>query len=798
MSKILSKIAMLIWDEGERLARALDLEALLQKFSKSKGVVRVEVIADLWSGAFLTDVEEDLAAGRIDRILWVGRFAPEQVKNLQAALSQAGLNPFLHHWCDLEAQGILLEGLDQKVRTSKALTLLEMALARTRLLEPLELLELPATDAMLIIGAGVAGLYTAATLADLGKRVHLVEKASGVGGKVALLSRLYPRLCDPHCGLQHVLEHLSVSDLVEFHTLATVTELSGSPGNFSARIRKQPRYVNEQRCNGCGECTASCPVAAPVPKEAPRALFAGAAAWKRDTEIFQPVGKVIHAAAPMAFPPAYVIEREHCPAGCRECEKACQAGAIELDQTAEEKELNVGAVLVTTGWDPYPLERVAELGYGRHPRMISNLEMERLLGAQIQWPASGFFRSGLQEVGFIQCAGSRDERHLQYCSAVCCSATLKQALTLKELSPEANCYVFFMDLRCPGFNEELYRRARDRGVIFIRERPTNVKLDEVTGKLNIRVRDPILERPIRVDLDLLVLAGGMAPAEGTSDLARVLNLPQNPYGFFESHQQCHPEESQRIGIYVGGCAREPMNVSQSIESAHLAAMKALKFLQGSVRIAPTYPVVDKTRCDQCKRCVEECPFGSFGFDEKSFPTPDLARCRQCGNCMGVCPLGVISLRHHTIKQTAAQVEAINPAFMGAGEPVILAFLCKNDASPAARAAAELGLPVPPNVISLPVPCAGSVNNALVADALSFGIDGVLIAGCQDDQCHYVRGSQLVRKRSDDLGEKLRTMMIEPERVRFESLEIRESQKYVDLLQTYIEDLKAMGPNPFKI
>ncbi len=797
MSKILPKIMVLIWDRGERLARGLDLEALLQKLIKAKGVVRAEVINDPWSETYLASIKEDLAAGRIDRILWVGRFASQQVKNLQGALSPAGLNPFLHQWCDLEEQGILLAGVDRGVRNRKAITLLEMALARTRLLEALSPLELPASEALLIIGAGVAGLHTAATLAELGKRVHLVEKQSGVGGKVALLSRFYPRLCDPHCGLQHVLEQLSASDLVEFHTLATITDLSGNPGNFSARIHQQPRYVNEERCNGCGACAAACPVEAPARLETLPELN-GAAAWRRVTEVLQPVKKAIHPAFPMAFPQAFVIDRVHCPAGCRECEKACPTQAIALDQASEEKILNIGAVLVTTGWDPYPLERVVELGYGRHPRMISNLEMERLLGAEIRNPAPGFFRSGLSEVGFLQCAGSRDERHLKYCSSVCCSATLKQALAFKELSPEANCYVFFMDLRCPGFNEELYRRARDQGVIFIRERPTSVKIDAVTGKLNIRVKDPILERPVRVDLDLLVLAGGMAPAEGTPDLARVLNLPQNPYGFFESHQQCHPEESQRTGIYVGGCAREPMNVSQSIESASLAAMKALKFLQGSVCIDPTYPVVDKTRCDQCKRCVEECPFSSFIFDEKNFPTPDLARCRQCGNCMGVCPLGVISLRHHTIKQTAAQVEALNPAFMGEDEPIILAFLCENDAYLAARTATELGLPVPPNVISIKVPCAGSVNNALVADALSFGIDGVLIAGCRDDQCHYVRGSQLVQKRSGDLGEKLRTMMIEPGRVRFESLEIRESQRYVDLLQVYIEDLKAIGPNPFKI
>ncbi|MGC2433307.1 MAG: hydrogenase iron-sulfur subunit, partial [Desulfobaccales bacterium] len=169
-----------------------------------------------------------------------------------------------------------------------------------------------------------------------------------------------------------------------------------------------------------------------------------------------------------------------------------------------------------------------------------------------------------------------------------------------------------------------------------------------------------------------------------------------------------------------------------------------------------------------------------------------------GNCMGLCPLGVISLQHNTIKQMAAQVEACDVSFMGDNEPVVLAFLCQNDAYHLARGAVAAGLDIPPNVIFLKVPCAGSVNNALVADALSFGIDGVLIGGCPEDQCHYVRGSQLVQKRSGDLRDKLQKMMIEPERVRFANLEIRDSVKFVNLLHSYLGDLKTMGPNPFKI
>lgn len=790
MAKIVPKIGLFFCIAGSRLDRTVDVHALTEKFAKAKNVVRCEIVHDVWNSTFFESIKNDVESGRIDRILWVGRFTLDQMEWIRRELAVTALNVYLHEWCDLEDQGIAMEGIDPPVLKRKAESLVRMSVARIRLLKPLEPMELPASDALLILGAGVAGIHAASTLTGLGKRVFLVERESGVGGKVALLSRFYPRLCDPHCGLQFSLDKLSASPLAEFHTLSTLVALDGSPGNFQARILEEPRYVRRERCNGCGVCLAVCPVDLPASQEES----------PEKNSRFLPARKAIHSPYPLAFPAAFVVERQHCPPECRECARVCPSGAVDLDQSPVETVLNVGAVLVTTGWDPYPLSRVAEFGYQRYPRIISNLEMEQLLGSDRLGGGSvpELSLADLKKIGFIQCVGSRDERHLPYCSSVCCSATLKQAVLIKERNPETDCYVFFVDIRSQGFDEDLYRRARNLGVVFIRELPSRVILDPVTGKLGLQVIDPVLNTPLEMHPELLVLAGGMTPALGNSDIAEALKLPQNPYGFFESHLQCHAEESQRTGIYVAGCAREPMNVSHSIESAHLAVMKALRFMEGSISIAPTCPVVDKTKCDQCKRCVQDCPFSGFVFDEKGFPTPDPAKCRQCGNCMGLCPLAAVSLGHNTIKQAAAQIGAINASFMGDNEPTILAFLCQNDAHKAALAAVEQGLTVPPNAILIKVLCAGAVNNALVADALSSGIDGVLVGGCQDGQCHYVNGNQLAQKRSGDLGDKLKSMMIDPSRVRFANLEIRDSRKYVDLLHSYIAELKAMGSNPFKI
>ena len=801
MEKEKPRIGVYFWIQGSGLDQDIDLEGLIQKTGKQKVVAQVSVLSDLFSNTLAEMLKTDIQEHGVNRFLWIGRFGDRQLATIQDTSASLGINPYLHYWFDLVEQGITAMHVDQVLRGKKAFVLIKMALARTRLLEPLEPEKVPASEDLLIIGAGVSGLHAADSVSALGKTVHIVERESGVGGKVARLSRFYPRICDPHCGLEFILDRLIASKQVFFHTCSELLALSGSPGNFMAKVRKQPRYVDERRCNACGECARVCPVetakSLPHSEVVPPEVGGSSAS----ANLFQFRQKAIHPSQPLPFPLAYIIDRDRCPLECKACVDACPTKAVNLDQTETEEEIQTGAVLVTTGWDPYPLSKVEEYGYGRYPNVVSNLDMERILGVEDANQAvfPGFSLGGLKQVGFIQCAGSRDERHLPYCSSVCCSVTLKQILHLSQILPDTRFFVFYMHIRTAGFEEDLYRQAREIGnVVFIKDRPAKVNQNPTTGQLNIMVLDPALDKKLEFHLDLLVLSGGMCPSSASKQISELLNLPQNRFDFFESHQQCFPEESQRSGILVGGCARQPQNVAQSIESSHQAAIKALPFLQGEITIEPTYPVLDKTKCDQCKRCMEDCPYSSFVFDEKEFPMPVLSKCRQCGNCMGVCPIIAISIRNNTIKQSAAQIQVLENSFMGPKEPLVLAFLCENDAYKASRNAAYLGLKIPPNVVFLKVSCAGNVNNALLADALSIGIDGIFIGGCKDDHCHHVWGNRLVEKRSEDLSDKLKTMRIEPERIRFENIEIRDSKKYVDLMTAFIADLKKMGPNPFKI
>jgi len=803
MEKKPPQIGLYIFDPGGTLAGTIDLQAMVQKCAKLRQVEICEVVPSPWADSFLPTVKEAISADRVNRLVWVGRFTALQKHSLQNSLAEAGLNPYLNEWCDLKLQGIGPDAGSAKVQMNKAMTLIKMALARVKLLEPLEPLAVPSSDSVVIVGAGISGLHAAASFIERGKHVHLVEQQSGVGGKVALLSRFYPLQCNPQCGIEYVLKTLRDSDLVTIHTLSKPLAVEGAAGNFSVSIQSQPRFVDTNRCNACGQCADVCPVDLPVftdaiQDEPPFQQTNGIGGLIKETR------KAVHPATPFPFPETYVVDRNACPPECRECEAACPTRAIDLDQLPSEQTLTAGAVLATTGWDPYPLSKLNtyySYGYGKYTNVIGNLEMEQLL-ARMSGETNSLSISPVKTwntVGFIQCAGSRNTSHLSYCSSVCCSATLKQIQQLKSLRPEIKCIVYYQDIRCNGFEEELYRHIKNTtDVLFVPGFPKVSVSDTDDTKLTAVAEDTFSGRPVQTDLDLLVLAGGMQPSKAGVEFADLSGLPLNEHNFFTGHYQCYPEESQRTGLLTGGCARGPMNVSQSIESTNRAAMKALNFLEGTITIDPTYPIVNKTKCDQCKRCVEECPYACYRYDEKGFPEPDLTKCRQCGNCMGICPVGAISLNHLTIKQLAAQIDVLETSFLDHDAPIILAFLCENDAYVAAKSAMDKGLNVPINVIHLKVPCAGAVNNAVVADALSLGVDGVLIGGCQDGQCHYIRGNELVRKRSGDLRDKLKSMMLEPERVRSECIEIQEAERYVAILQEYIKDLTKLGPNPFKI
>ncbi|MCF8380262.1 MAG: FAD-dependent oxidoreductase [Bacteroidales bacterium] len=472
-------------------------------------------------------------------------------------------------------------------------------------------------------------------------------------------------------------------------------------------------------------------------------------------------------------------------------------------QNGQEEKLHIGAIVAAMGWKPYDPNKLSHLGYGRFPKVLSSPEFEELVknSGEINLP---------ENILFIQCAGSRDKDHLPYCSNVCCGTSLKQARYIRELSPDSSVFIIYKDMRTLGMYENFYREAQKDNQLFLTKGEIE-SIEEKNNRLLVKVKDTPMGQNIGIEVDMIVLATGMTPA-GTVDLNLAYRLgkglPELKYEFSDSHFICFPYETRRTGIYAAGGLRAPMDIPSSMEDAGGAMLKAIQNIESAKRgeaVHPrsgdkSYPEMYMDRCTDCKRCTEECPFGSYDENEKGTPILNPNRCRRCGICVGSCPERVISFADYSINSVSAMIKSIPIPDEFEEKPRILAFVCENDAYPAFDMAAGKRLKHSAFVRIIPVRCLGSVNKVWVMDALSKGYDGILQIGCKpgdDYQCHFIHGSELTETRGENIQEGLETMMLEPERIRTEFVEITDYNKIAEIIDNYVEEIELIGPNPFK-
>lgn len=740
-------------------------------------------------------LQQSIRDNQLDCVLIAG--CPDQVHRelFREAAGAVGLPPEMVLRLDIR-EGCALPHRDTPGEAAqKAINLIKMWNGRAKLAEPYRPILVPGCREAVVIGAGLAGLSAAAELAEAGMNVVIVEQAPYLGGQVARLNRIYPRLCDAACGITYLVGRLNDSGRVKFLTLGQIKSISGSSGRFNAVINLTPRYVNGS-CNGCGLCAEVCPV------EIPDEFNCGLSS-----------SKAIYAPRPLDPVGTYLIDRASCPPDCAKCAGACPAGAIELDAVPQELKLQVGGAIVATGCDAYDVTKVSRLGYGGHKGVITSLQMERLAapdgptGGKLVQPGSG---RPVQRVGFVQCVGSRDQGHQPWCSTVCCSVTMKQAMYVKEANPRAEVYVFYTDIRTPGEYEDMYVAAQKAGVVFLRLNPAEVTAAFGEEGLMVRGEDTLSGQVLELACDLVVLAAGLAPRGIPPVLADFIDGQRegrptgylqkyglvNAYGFFTGHKQCFPLETMLAGIYPAGSCQEPMDMASTARSAAGAAAALLKTIGEQVEVFPLVARIDKTKCDKCNRCVEECPYGVWYYDEKGFPTPNQLFCRSCHTCMGACPRRcIVPQGFSTLQQInmiAARVKEVAP-----GEPHVIALMCENDAYRAVLGAGRLGLSYPAGVHVIPVRCAGACNMVLIQDGLPEGIDGFMVGGCYPEQCHYTRGIDRAEERMANMAVTLGDMVLDPGRVKFIRLGVREAHKFVREASEYVAYLKSIGPNPLK-
>ena len=509
---------------------------------------------------------------------------------------------------------------------------------------------------------------------------------------------------------------------------------------------------------------------------------------------------------------------------------------VRIRQDGEESAERVGAIVLASGSVPYDPQNLPDLGYGRFPDVITAAQLEIMFKTgQITRPSNG---EPVKSVAFILCAGSRDPQHLPYCSAACCIESLKQAKYFKETDAAMPVYVYYKDIRAHGNYELFYKQLQKDGVIFVRGSVTAID-DDGSGGLVLLADDVLTRSPVMSEgVDLIVLATGMvpttafgdafkaqAPKEGEEDSAapadtilvsNILNLqyrqgPEMPalrYGFPDSHFICFPYESRRTGIYAAGSVRSPMDYARCLEDATGAALKAIQCVEMvslGKAVHPragdqTYPEFFMQRCTQCKRCTEECPFGAINEDEKANPLPNPTRCRRCGVCMGACPERIISFKNYSVGMVGNMIKSINVPDEYEEKPRLLVLTCENDAYPALDLAGIRRLTYNPWIRFIQVRCLGSMNLVWIADALSKGIDGILLLGCKhgdDYQCHFIKGSELANIRMTKIQETLNRLVLESDRVRLEQLSIADYQRLPEILDGFADRVQELGPNPYK-
>ncbi len=636
---------------------------------------------------------------------------------------------------------------------------LRMGIAKVGKMEPLEPMTGEVSKTILVVGGGIAGMTAALESAKAGYEVVLVEKSERLGGSLAEVKRPTP-LKEPYTEspandaqerARLVMEH----PRIQVYTGTNITRTEGQPGQFD----------------------------------------------------------------------------------------------VTLATSSQQVTVRVGAIVMATGWKPYDPARLSELGYGSSPNVVTNLEAERMaVEGRIRRPSD---KKPPQRTLFIQCAGSRCGDHLPYCSSVCCMATLQQAEYLHEADPNAEVYVIYRDMMTPGPYEKFYQKVQEHPRSFFMKGEVTSVVPRPDGQVRVRVEHTLSDGPFDIDVDLVVLATGMVPNAADSEAVRTLrdaqakvlrnesekqrteaeaivanlrqhenteilrlvyrqgpDLPVLRHGFPDSNFICFPYESQRTGIYAAGAVRSPMDWAGAEADATGAAMKAIQSVELAslgAAVHPragdlSFPLFNLQRCTQCKRCTVECPFGAIDEDEKGTPKFNPYRCRRCGVCMGACPERIISFKNYSVDMIATMIKAVEVPEEQEEKPRILLFACENDAVPALDMAGIERTQLDASVRVIPLRCLGSMNTVWIADALSSGFDGVMLAGCkhgEDYQCHFVRGSELAERRLDNVKETLQRLQLESDRIEMVEAAFDDCRRLPQLINDFAGRIRALDPNPYK-
>jgi heterodisulfide reductase subunit A len=686
---------------------------------------------------------------------------------------EAGLNKYLFEMANIREHCSWVHLHEPEKATEKAKDLVHMAVARATLLKPKEELVVPVARQALVIGGGVAGIQAALDLADTGYKVYLVEKSPSIGGKMAQLDKTFPTMDCSICILAPKMSDVGRHPNIELLTNSEVVKVEGYIGNFKVTVHKKPRYVTKE-CTACGDCVDVCPIE--VPNE-----FEVGLTWR----------KAIHTPFAQAVPAIYLIDEDSCIGlgenTCAKCKDVCGPDAINFNDKPEDVELDVGTIIVATGMDVYDPVALTEYGYLSAPNTITSLEFERLINAG--GPTGGRLvrPSDMQipkSVAFVQCVGSRTKKKGNpYCSNVCCMNTIKDALLIKEHWPDTKIYVFYIDIRAVGKSfEDLFRRAKGAGVIFVRGLPAEIIEDKKSHNLWLIGENTLEKKIYKVNVEMAILAVGLKPSDDSDKIQRLLRLSKTSDGFFmEVHPKLKPVDTPTRGVFLAGCAESPKDIKDSVTQASAAAARAgILMAKGRVTVEAITPVVSTEKCIGCGMCTKVCPYNAITVNkERKKAEVIAAACSGCGACGAECPVGAIEMSHFSDEQIYAQIDA---ATEENADKKILAFCCNWCSYAGADFAGVSRMQYPTSVRIIRSMCSARVATKFVERAFARGVAAVLVSGCHLNDCHYIDANYQTKKRVEKLWKKMERLGLDKNRLQLAWISAAEGEKFASKIK----------------
>ncbi|MHA1593694.1 MAG: hydrogenase iron-sulfur subunit [Candidatus Baldrarchaeia archaeon] len=655
--------------------------------------------------------------------------------------------------------------------TRKAKVLLAAALARISETKGPETRVITPKNAALVIGGGVAGIRAAVDLSNAGVEVFLVEKSPTLGGIVSNHVDLFPSFKSPQDLLKQLYQELKETT-VHVITCAEVEKIEGQPGDFKVTIKVRPRGVDPEKCTLCGECAKVCPV------EVPDDLNLGLS--KR---------KAIYLPSKVPYPEGYAIDFSACTK-CGKCVEACKQNAISLDGEEKEITVNVGAILIATGMREADPSKYAGYNYGKIKSMVTQFQLERMLdpegptGGKVIRPDTG---EEVKRVLMALCTGSRTVEDNPYCSRICCTYALKHAIKLRERGIDV--IISYMDIRSPFFAENLYQKAREMGVIFIRGDLATVDLDPETKKPVAYLENTITGQIMAIETDLVVLTPTLKP--NAAGFLKGLKMPRKLNEFLQSlYAKVRPTDTRERGIFLCGTAYTPMFVSDAIVHASAAAERALKFLRNGIPKETYTPAVREELCSQCGACEEVCPFGAPKLVNGK-PVIDVTKCNGCGICAALCPTGALQLRDYERGLLFKQIEAVlrTAKSLDNESPKVIAFCCEECAYATLDLLGITGKEYPSYVYPIMLPCAGRVSLLDILKALAEGADAVLVIACGEKSCHYLDGSVRARRMVAFAKEVLKELGYDPDKLGYVDVVSVETDKLLNSIRAIVDAVK---------